>query len=155
MNLIKNWPTNLSWFIKFDVVKAFDTVNRNRLKNIFLKYCPEHRIWSELNKLMKAGITDLGTTSVDDLGVSQGSMLSPFLFNGKINVLTSNNKRLSEIGAILSAVNRKQIRLCFFHHLEFEIGNYSPLNTDFTSKVYKIDCSNLNFEEIFLGRQSN
>nr|AVR57718.1 hypothetical protein [Halamphora calidilacuna] len=75
--------------------------------------------------------------------------------SGKINVLTSNNKRLSGIGAILSAVNRKQIPLCSFHHLEFEIGNYSPLDTDFISKVYKIDCSNLNFEEIFLGRQSN
>jgi retron-type reverse transcriptase len=78
LNLIKNWPINLSWFIKFDVVKAFDIVNRNRLKNIFLKYCPEHRIWSELNKLMKAEIIGLNTASIDDLGVSQGSVLSPF-----------------------------------------------------------------------------
>lgn len=72
----------------------------------------------------------------------------------KISVLTSNNKRLSGIDAILSAVNRKQIPLCFSHHLEFEIGNYSLLDKDFLSKIYKIDCSSLNFEEIFLGKQS-
>ena len=40
----------------------------------------------------------------------------------KINVLTFKNKRLSGIGVTLSAVNRKQIPLCSFHHLEFEIG---------------------------------
>lgn len=44
LNPIKNWPTSLSWFIKFDVAKVFDTVNKNRLKNIFLMYCPEHCI---------------------------------------------------------------------------------------------------------------
>lgn len=81
LHVIKSWPINLSWFIKFDIVKAFDTVNRNRLKNIFLKYCHDHRIWNEIDKLMKAEIVDLKTASCEDLGVSQGSVLSPFLFN--------------------------------------------------------------------------
>jgi hypothetical protein len=81
LHLVKSWPTNLSWFVKFDIVKAFDTVNRNRLKNIFLEYCPDHRIWSEINKLMKAEIVGLKTTSSGDLGISQSSVLSPFLFN--------------------------------------------------------------------------
>jgi hypothetical protein len=44
LHVIKSWPTNVNWFIKFDIVKAFDTINRNRLKNIFLKNCPDHRI---------------------------------------------------------------------------------------------------------------
>ena len=81
LNVIKGWPVNLSWFVKFDIVKAFDTVNRNRLKNIFTKYCPDYRIWGEVNKLMKAEIVGLKINSCDDLGVSQRSVLSPFLLN--------------------------------------------------------------------------
>ena len=26
-HLIKNWPSNLSWFIKFDILQVFDIVN--------------------------------------------------------------------------------------------------------------------------------
>ena len=73
--------------------------------------------------------------------------------NEKITVVTSNNKRLSGISAILSAIGRKQISLCSRHHLEFETGNYSPLDIDFLKKIYNVDCSGLNFEEIFFGRQ--
>jgi hypothetical protein len=72
--------------------------------------------------------------------------------SGKISVLTSNNKRLYGLSAILSAVNRKQIPLCSLHHLEFEAGEYSPLDKEFLKKVYNVDCSGLNFEEIFLGK---
>ena len=72
---------NLSWFIKFDIVKAFDAVNHNRLKNIFLKYCPDNCIWNEISKLLKVGIVNLKISSPNDLGISQGSVLSPFLFN--------------------------------------------------------------------------
>ena len=73
--------------------------------------------------------------------------------SGKISVLMSNNKRLyGIISAILSAVNCKQIPLCSFHHLEFEAGEYSPLDKEFVKKIYNVDCSGLNFEEIFLGK---
>jgi len=34
----------------------------------------------ELNKLIKAKIVNLKITTHDDLGISQGSVLSPFLF---------------------------------------------------------------------------
>jgi hypothetical protein len=81
LHLVKSWPVNINWFIKFNIVKAFDQVKRNRLKNIFLKYCSDHRIWNEVSKLMKAEIIDLKLDSSSDLGISQGSVLSPFLFN--------------------------------------------------------------------------
>jgi hypothetical protein len=73
--------------------------------------------------------------------------------NGRITVVTSNNKRLFGISAILSAVNRKQLPLCSRHHMEFETGTYSPLDVDFLKKTYNVDCSGLNFEDIFLGRE--
>ena len=63
------------------MVTAFDTLNQNRLKNIFLKYCFDHHIWNEINKLLKTEIVDLKITSSGNLGISQGSVLSPFLFN--------------------------------------------------------------------------
>lgn len=72
--------------------------------------------------------------------------------DGKVVVLTSNNKRLSGISAVLSVINRKQIPLCSFHHLEFEVGNYSPLDHDLINMIYHVDCSLVNFEEVFLGR---
>ena len=74
--------------------------------------------------------------------------------NGKISVLTSNNKRLYGMSAVLSAVNRKQIPLCSLHHLEFEVGKFSPLDVDYLKKVYNVDCSGLNFEEIYFGKRS-
>jgi len=72
--------------------------------------------------------------------------------NGKISVLTANNKRLSGISAILSSVNRKQLPLCSLHHLEFETGKYSSLDVNHLKKIYNVDCSGLNFEEIYFGK---
>jgi hypothetical protein len=79
--LIKSWPVSINWFIKFGIVKVFDKVNLNRLKNIFLKYCSDYRIWNEISKLMKAEIIDLKSDSSSGLDISQCSVLSPFLFN--------------------------------------------------------------------------
>lgn len=67
LHLIKSWSTNINWFIKFDIIKTFDKINRNRLKNIFLKYCPDQRIWNEINKFIKAEIVNLKTTQSSDL----------------------------------------------------------------------------------------
>ena len=56
------------------------------------------------------------------------------------------------MSAVLSAVNRKQFPLCSLHHLEFEVGKYSPLDADHLKKVYIVVCSGLNFEEIYFGK---
>lgn len=73
-------------------------------------------------------------------------------FNGNISVLTATNKQLSGVGAILSAINCKKLPLCSLHHLEFELGNYSPLNVSLLKKISKVDCSKLNLKDIFLGK---
>ena len=97
LNLIKEWPTNLNWFIKFDTVKKFDIVNQNRLKNIFFKYCFDRRIWNEINKLLKAKVVDLRTTS---------TLLSPFLFNVYMieldNFIESLKLKYNNTGSIFS-----------------------------------------------------
>jgi hypothetical protein len=81
LNFIKNWPTNLNWFIKIETNKTFDNINYNRLKNIFLKYCLDNHIWNELNKLIKTGIVSLDINVQTNSNIIQSSLLSPFLFN--------------------------------------------------------------------------
>ena len=72
--------------------------------------------------------------------------------NGNISILTINNKRVLRLSAILLVLIDKQIPLCFFHHLEFELGNYSMLGMECFKKYFKINCSGLNFKEILHGK---
>ena len=81
LQTVKSWPKNTVWFVKLDIKKAYDNVNHNRLKNIFLKYCPYNQIWNIIEKLIKADIIDFNQFISNNLGVSQGSPLSPILFN--------------------------------------------------------------------------
>jgi hypothetical protein len=97
LNLIKNWPTNLNWFLKMDINKIFNNVNYNRLKNIFLKYCPDNHIWNELNKLIKAGIINLNTDTQANSNILQGSILSPFLFNVYLTELDKFIEQLQSV----------------------------------------------------------
>ena len=51
--------------------------------------------------------------------------------NGKITIVTSNNKKFFGVVAILSAVNCKRILLYSFHHLKFETSIYNVLKQEF------------------------
>jgi len=57
---------------------------------------------------------------------------------GTISVITKKGKRVSGIGALLSAMNRKQLPLCKKHHLEFENGCFYPLDNEYLSKVLRM-----------------
>lgn len=41
---IKHWKTSTAWFINYSVKKIFNSVNRNRLKNLFFKHVGDQRI---------------------------------------------------------------------------------------------------------------
>ena len=78
---IKHWRSNTVFLIDYDISKAFDNVNRKRLKNLLHKRISDPRFWLEISKMLNAG-TELELKLIfENKGVAQGSILSPFLFN--------------------------------------------------------------------------
>jgi retron-type reverse transcriptase len=67
--------------LDYDIRKAFDEVNRKRLKNILNGYIKDKRFVTTVNKMLSAGVEDEIKTIIEHKGVAQGSVLSPFLFN--------------------------------------------------------------------------
>ena len=57
--------------------------------------------------------------------------------DGNISVVSATGRRLKSLGAIMSAINRKQLPLCKKHHLEFEKGDYSHLDGDYLADLLK------------------
>lgn len=81
LHQIKTWKTNTSYILDYDIKKAFGTINRNRLRNEFNKYIVDPRFWLEIHKLLEAGYIIEDLKIEQNIGVNQGSILSPFLFN--------------------------------------------------------------------------
>jgi len=104
LSAIKEWRLNTSWLLDYDVRKAFDNVNRHRLRNIFKKTIQDDRVWQEIAKMMNGGIVDVTTVQSvslqsSELGVPQGGVLSPFLFNV---YMTELDKKMEALIADLS-----------------------------------------------------
>ncbi len=81
LNNIRHWRNTTVYLLDYDIAKAFDEVNRNRLKNIFSKYIVDKRFWGTINKILSTGVAEDFTTFFEHKGVAQGSIISPFLFN--------------------------------------------------------------------------
>jgi len=56
--------------------------------------------------------------------------------DGKTSVLNRAGRRVKGSTALLSAMNRKQLPLCSMHHILFERGEFSDLDTTFLNKIY-------------------
>ena len=75
------WRSSTVYMLDYDIKKAFDTVNKNRLKNCFNKDVSDPRFFAEIEKMLNAGYLQDDVLTIGERGVNQGSILSPFLFN--------------------------------------------------------------------------
>ena len=81
LHRIKLWRTNTVFFLSCDIKKAFDKIHRNRLMNVFKAVIIDERFWLEIQKILNAGFVKENLAYYENIGVPQGSVLSPFLFN--------------------------------------------------------------------------
>jgi hypothetical protein len=84
---IKTKWTAIPWYIKFDIIKCFDEINRKILINKPNKKIKERRFIDMFQKMFKAEIFLMGSNEKqsqiiqEKLGMPQGNILSPILFN--------------------------------------------------------------------------
>jgi group II intron reverse transcriptase/maturase len=84
---IKTKWTAIPWYIKFDIIKCFDEINRNILINKLNEKIKDRRFIDMFQKMFKAGIFLMGSNEKqsqliqENLGVPQGNILSPILSN--------------------------------------------------------------------------
>ena len=82
LNLIKKSWAPVVWFWSADLIKAFDKVNHDRLIKEIKKKIDDPKLINELRKMLNVKIINFDNITADSsLGVPQGSVLSPFLFN--------------------------------------------------------------------------
>lgn len=84
---IKTKWTAIPWYIKFDISKCFDEINRNILINKLNEKIKDRRFIDMFQKMFKGGIFLMGSNEKqsqiiqEKLGVPQGNILSPILSN--------------------------------------------------------------------------
>lgn len=81
---IKTKWQNVTWIIKIDLQKYFDTINHDILLSMLEKYCDQALI-ELIRKLLKSGYIDFynhpNNFEKSEVGTPQGSLISPILSN--------------------------------------------------------------------------
>lgn len=84
LKMIKSKWQNVTWIIKIDVQKYFDTINHDLLLDMLDEYCDQATI-ELIRKFLKCGYIDLynnfETLENPEIGTPQGSLISPILSN--------------------------------------------------------------------------
>ena len=65
----------------YNISTVFQDINQKRLKNMFKTKIKDHRFWSEISKILNAGVAHELKLIFGYKKVFQASILSPFLYN--------------------------------------------------------------------------
>lgn len=71
----------MTWFINYGIKKVFSRVNINKLFNLLIKHFNDCNLNILINTMFNFGAVESYNIFFEKLGVSQGSVLFPFLFN--------------------------------------------------------------------------
>jgi Type II intron maturase/Reverse transcriptase (RNA-dependent DNA polymerase) len=127
-NIKKNWRTNTNFLIDYDISKAFENINRKRLKNLFCAYIKDIRFWFEISKLLNAGVLFELQVIFEHKKVAQGSILSPFLFNIYMHELDKKVVNLQK----LTSSSHKSHESVTYGNKEAEM-EYRKISRDFAT----------------------
>jgi retron-type reverse transcriptase len=145
LHVIKHWRTNTSFFIDYDVSKAFDNVNRKRLKNLFNKQVRDVRFWMEISKILNSGVILELKLLFERKGVAQGSIISPFLFNIYLHEL---DKKIASIQKI-TYDTQKSYESATYGNIEAEKA-YRNISRDFATDNLKRSLKKYGSKEALL-----
>jgi group II intron reverse transcriptase/maturase len=82
LKAIKLGWKNMSWFIKFDISKYFDTINRQILFKLMNSRIQDQALFDLLHKFFNSGTIGIqNSRSISRQGIPQGCILSPLLAN--------------------------------------------------------------------------
>jgi retron-type reverse transcriptase len=125
---IKHWRTDTTFLIDYGISKAFDNVNRKRLKNLFTKRIKDPRFWSEISKILNSGAIHDLILVFEKKGIAKGSILSPFLFNIYMHEL---DEKVVSLQKLIYETNKSHESVVYGNK-EAEI-NYHKISRDFAT----------------------
>ena len=64
LNMIRAWSSDISFFINFKFLRVFDSIIKNKLKNITKKFVTDECLLVELNKIISLGLGDFSKNDV-------------------------------------------------------------------------------------------
>jgi hypothetical protein len=133
--IISDWNIDNKFFIKSTILRSYLKVNKNRLRNIFLKTVKDLRFWEEFEKMFNVGLIDICSCDVfKKFDVFESSFLSTFFLNLYLSELDFYifqlsffyNSRINIIGFrnILSKYS-KELKYTFSYLLPVKFYNFS------------------------------
>jgi hypothetical protein len=88
LEIILSWDKGINFFININIIRSYSIINRNRLKNIFLKTFKDNRFWEELDKMFLCDFLNICSSSIYKKNNILGfNVLSFFLLNIYLNEL--------------------------------------------------------------------